>query len=357
MNKALVHRLPVLAALAAAAAFPPAHADKVASPEEIRALRDKLAKSPPKPADYWAQPYPGATFDAECSARGAAPLLPDFALYCFYTRDPADKVRAFLAGEGKPRNAGVRVRVEERAKVVVDGYVRISDVTMIAYSMKPSSVAYFEGFPTSPPPAAELIAPLPADARYNRDCSANETIAARNNPQRWRAAWCFDVPAPIETVAKSFSSDLRFTRKHGVQVDLKPVAGATPATQVQYWLTTAPPEVPLVAAPPQPAPATAQPAAAPQATATAPQPAATTPQPGTAATAPQAATGATSPAAATPPQAAGTPPQQTTAAAPANPKPPAQGASAPANRPPPPAQDAAARAVETVNKLRGLFGK
>ena len=93
------------------------------------ALRAKLAKSPPQPADYAAQPYPGAKFDPECSAEATAPRQPDGAGYCFYTLDPVDKVQAFVKGAGKPRNGGVSVSVREDV-VSVDGIVKIDKVTM-----------------------------------------------------------------------------------------------------------------------------------------------------------------------------------------------------------------------------------
>ncbi|MDH4165473.1 MAG: hypothetical protein OEV90_03575 [Gammaproteobacteria bacterium] len=156
----------VLVALAAVAMASPACADNVVSPGEVRALRAKLAKSPPKPTDYAAQPYPGATFDAGCSAEHTAPRLPDSAVYCIYTRDPVDKVQAFVKGAGKPRNGGVNVIVGED-DVVVDGIVKIAGVTMITYWTTPSYMSYYDSFPSSPPPAADLIAPLYPGATYD----------------------------------------------------------------------------------------------------------------------------------------------------------------------------------------------
>lgn len=242
------HRpFPALAVLAAAVAFAPAHADYIATPEEIRALRTKFASSPPTPSDYAAKPYPGATFDAECSARATAPRKDVATVYCFHTRDPEDRVRAYMKADGRPRN-GVRVNVGE-GDVKVDGVVRISKVTVITYWTYPAVMAFHEGFPTSPPAAADLIAPLPPDARYDKECSATKSLDARRNPQRWRQVWCYVVDAPVGTVAQSFDSDFRFTRKRGVQVELVAVSSSPPLTQVQYWLTTAPAESAAPAAP------------------------------------------------------------------------------------------------------------
>ena len=246
----------VLVALAAVAIASPASADNVASPEEVRALRAKLAKSPPKPADYAAQPYPGATFDADCSAEHTAPRLPDSAVYCFYTRDPVDKVQAFVEGAGKPRNGGVHVIVSQD-DVVVDGIVKISDVTMITYWTTPSYMAYYDSFPSSPPPAADLIAPLFPGATYDKECSAEKTREAKDKP-KWRQVWCYLANEPYMKVRDAFDLDLRSTSKRGVQVDLNEVSVTPPVTQIQYWLTADPPQ----AAAPAPASSPAAEAAA-----------------------------------------------------------------------------------------------
>jgi hypothetical protein len=238
----------VLIALTAVLAAPPAPADNVASPEEVRALRAKLAKSPPRPADYAAQPYPGATFDAECSAEHTAPRLPDSAVYCFYTRDPVDKVQAFVQGAGKPSNDGVNVIVEEDA-VVVDGIVKIDKVTMITYWTTPSYMAYYDSFPSSPPPAAELIAPLYPGATYDKACSAEKTREAKGKP-KWRQVWCYVANEPYSKVRDAFDLEVRSTSKRGVQVDLNEVSVTPPVTQIQYWLTADPPQA---AAAPTPA--------------------------------------------------------------------------------------------------------
>lgn len=299
-----------LAVLAAAFAFTPAHADYIATPEEIRALRAKFASSPPTASDYAATPYPGAIFDAECSARATAPRKDVATVYCFHTRDPEERVRAYMKAEGRPRN-GVRVDVGE-GEVKVDGVVRIPKATVITYWTYPAVMAFHASFPASPPSAAELIAPLPSDARYDKECSATKSLEARRNPQRWRQVWCYVVDAPVGTVAQSFDSDFRFTRKRGVQVELVAVSTSPPLTQVQYWLTTAAAESAAPAAqPPQPQPP-------PQSASTpGPQPAQTaTPQP---------------------------------AATPGEPPPPARPAASGA--------DAASQTLDAVNRLRGLFGR
>ena len=264
----------MLAVLAAVVVAPPAPADYVASPEEIRALRAKLAKSPPQPADYAAQPYPGAKFDADCSAEATAPRLPDGAGYCFYTLDPVDKVQAFVKGAGKPRNGGVSVSVREDV-VSVDGIVKIDNVTMITYSTRPSYMAYYDSFPDSPPPAADLIAPLYPGATYDKDCSAAKSLEAKSKP-KWRQVWCFTANEPYAKVRDAFDLELRSTSKRGVQVDLTELSLDPPVMQIQYWLSAEPPQAaatttPATTTPAEPSANAAAPATEP-ATEAAPAP-------------------------------------------------------------------------------------
>jgi hypothetical protein len=264
--------LGILAAVATLVVASAAQADRVASPDEVRALRAKFAKSPPKPADYAAQPYPGAIFDADCSAQHTAPRQPGGSVYCFYTRDPVDRVRAFVKAEGKPRN-GVMVTVDE-GPVSVDGIVKIDKVTVITYWTNQSTMAYYENFPANPPSAADLIAPLYPGATYDRECSAAKSLEAKGKP-KWRQVWCYVANEPSRTVGNAFDMELTSTSKRGVQIDIVEVSQMPPITQIQYWLTSAPPQA-ASAAPQQAQPA---PQLSQQSTATASPTSAPTPAP------------------------------------------------------------------------------
>jgi len=284
----------VALAVAVVAGVPTARADYVASPQEVRALRQKFARSPPTPADYAAKPYPGAIFDAECSARHAAPRRMESGVYCFYTRDPIEKVRDYLQREGKPRNGAWATVAND--VVTVDGQVKIDAVVMITYWADRKTMAYYESFPANPPPPGELIAPLYPGASYDKECSAAKTLEANGKP-RWRQVWCYSVNEPASNVRKAFDLDFRSTSKRGVQVDFSEVSHDPPVTQIEYWLTSAPPEV-------------AAPAVQPL------------------------------------PQAAGTPPPAATA--------PVSPAPTPAT---PATPNPASQAADTINKMRGLFGR
>lgn len=255
--------------LAVAAGVPTARADYVASPEEVRALRQKLAKSPPTTADYAAKPYPGAIFDAECSARHAATRKMESGVYCFYTRDPIEKVRNYLQKEGKPRNGAWATVAND--VVTVDGQVKIDAVVMITYWADRKAMAYYESFPANPPPPSELIAPLYPGATYDKECSAAKTLEAKRKP-RWREVWCYSVNEPASSVRKAFDLDFRSTSKRGVQVDFSEVSQDPPVTQIEYWLTSAPPEIAAPTTQPAPRGAVAQPVSAkPQVPSTASQ--------------------------------------------------------------------------------------
>ena len=273
-------------------------ADGGATPEQIRAVKTSLVKSPPKPSDYAAQPYPGAVLDPDCSAFATAPRQPEVTVYCYYTRDPLDKVQTFVTGPGKPKH-GVTATVEN-ANVAVDGRVTIDKVTRITYWVHHKTRAFHESFPTAPPTDAELIAPRYPGAAYDVECSAAKSMEAQGKP-RWRKVYCYVANEPIGTVTQAFDLEVRSTPKRGVQVDLTEVSRNPPVTRIEYWLSAAPPQVA--------APAT--------------------------------------PAGAAQPAMASTPAQST-----------ASQASAPASAPAPaPAPNPASQAADTINKMRGLFGR
>ena len=76
--------------------------DYVADDSEIAAMKAKILKNPPTAETLTAPPYPGSKLDAECSADQSATNQADPMVYCLYTKDSLDKVKAYLAGPGKP---------------------------------------------------------------------------------------------------------------------------------------------------------------------------------------------------------------------------------------------------------------
>jgi hypothetical protein len=282
----------------------PAFGDGGASQQEIRAMKARLQQSPPKPADYSAQPYPGAEIDLDCSADQSANRQPNMMAYCYYTRDPYEKVDAFLKGPGRPTN-GVRATAD-RGDYAVGGLVKIPNVTRLTYFVNLKAKAFHEGFPAEPPPAAELVAPLYPGSTYDKECSAAMSFEALSKP-KWRRVYCYATTDPAPTVSKAFPNEYKNSTRHGVQLDIVKVRGTPAVTQIQYWLVAG---------------ATPAPAAAPGPRSDA------------------------SPAA--PSSDAAGMPLQAAAAAPAP-------AVAPMAKPAAP--DAAAQAADAANKLRGLFGR
>ena len=141
-------------------AMPAARADYVADDKEIAAMKAKILKNPPTAETLVATPYPGAKLDANCSADLSATNQSEPMVYCYYTKDPVEQVKAHLAGAGKP-GKGVWTYVD-RDDVVENGYVKISDVTMIRYYVSAKKKA--EPDPPAAPAAPAAAATSPAGA-------------------------------------------------------------------------------------------------------------------------------------------------------------------------------------------------
>ena len=144
-----------------------AAAASVATEEQEAAMRARIAKNPPTAETLTAQPYPGAKLDPVCSAAQSAPRQPQMMVYCFYTRDPIDKVQAHLDGPGKPDPA-VYVRADRGNVVDAQSRVTIADITKIAYyvnvaspTAKQPAAATTSAAATTPTPAADAT---PAEA-------------------------------------------------------------------------------------------------------------------------------------------------------------------------------------------------
>lgn len=274
----------LLVLLGVAAASGPARADYVATAAEEKAMAARIAKSPPGPAELGGAPYPGAVLDVRCSADRSASNRGSPMMYCYRSRDPEAQVKAYFDGPG--RLYGDRPYVSNE-----------SPGTMILHSVDPKKRAYLDAFPAEPPSTAELIAPVPAGARYDRTCSALRSWSDRQRSDV-RRVYCYLSEADAGSVRRELG-DYLGTRKYGVHALAVDASGsAAPRTRIEYTLLTA----------------------GPQQAAPAPDPA-TTPAP-TAAAAP----------------------------APASPAPVAEPA-------PSPATDTVKQATDAVNKLRGLFGR
>ena len=138
-----------------------AAADYVATEEEEAAMRARIAKNPPTAETLTAQPYPGAKLDVVCSGSKSAERQPQTMVYCFYTRDPIDKVQAHLSGPGKPDPA-VYVRADRDSVVDAQSNVVISDVTMIEYYVNVAPPAAKKPAAAAPAAGAAAAAATPA---------------------------------------------------------------------------------------------------------------------------------------------------------------------------------------------------
>ena len=144
-----------------------AAADYVATEEKEAAMLSRSAKDRPTAETLTTQPYPGAKLDPVCSAAQSAPRQPQMMVYCFYTRDPIDKVQAHLDGPGKPDPA-VYVRADRGNVVDAQSRVTIADITKIAYyvnvaspTAKQPAAATTSAAATTPTPAADATPAVP----------------------------------------------------------------------------------------------------------------------------------------------------------------------------------------------------
>jgi hypothetical protein len=110
-----------------------APADYVADDSEIAAMKAKILKSPPTAENPTAPPYSGSQLDAECSADQSASNRANPMVYCLCTKDSLDKVKAYLAGPGKP--AAWVSAFADKDDVTVNSRVTVADVTQVRYSV------------------------------------------------------------------------------------------------------------------------------------------------------------------------------------------------------------------------------
>ncbi len=154
-------------------------ADYVADDSEIAAMKTKILKNPPTAETLTAPPYPGSQLDAECSADQSATNQADPMVYCLYTKDSLDKVKAYLAGPGKPA-AWVSV-FADKDDVAVKGQVTVADVTQVRYFVSAKRKAAAQAAAANPPPtpaAAAAAAPSPATANGETASTAEATQTA-----------------------------------------------------------------------------------------------------------------------------------------------------------------------------------
>ena len=148
--------------------------DYVADDSEIAAMKAKIVKNPPTAETLTAPPYPGSQLDAECSADQSATNQADPMVYCLYTRDSLDKVKAYLAGPGKP---AAWVSVFADTDVVAEkGIVKIADVTQVRYFVSAKRKAAAQAAAANPPPAPAApaaAAPSPATTTEGTASTAN----------------------------------------------------------------------------------------------------------------------------------------------------------------------------------------
>jgi hypothetical protein len=156
-----------------------ARGDYVADDSEIAAMKAKILKNPPTAETLTAPPYPGSQLDAECSADQSASNQSDPMVYCLYTRDSLEKVKAYLAGPGKP--ASWVFAIADKDDVAVKGQVTIADVTQVRYFVSAKKKAAAQAAASNPPATAAspaAVAPEPAASPSPAASTADTTEPA-----------------------------------------------------------------------------------------------------------------------------------------------------------------------------------
>lgn len=198
--RARTTRLPALLLGVLALAAPAlAHADWVASEQEERAQRTKIAKGYPADAARAVAPYPGAKLDVQCSVNRWGG---DADSYAFVTNDPMDKVREFYRANPVDATRG-RVYVTQdgcdggsHVTVVLDLYpaAKVEKLRAAAALRK----AEIDRLAASPPDPAQLGQPLPADATFDAECTVD---ADRSKKSDFERVACYRVAAPTYDAA------------------------------------------------------------------------------------------------------------------------------------------------------------
>lgn len=154
-------------------------ADTVASQDDEAQIRARVTRNPPTAATLTAEPYPGSRLDVPCTARQSAPRQPETMVYCFYTSDPVEKVKAYLAGPGKPAD-GVPNFVNGGAVVADEkGIVQLDGVTQILYYVSASTPAAKR--PATP--AGQSPAPVaPATGAHATQTASSPAAATAAEP-------------------------------------------------------------------------------------------------------------------------------------------------------------------------------
>jgi len=171
-------------------------ADYVADDSEIAAMQAKILKNPPTAETLTAPPYPGSQLDAECSADQSATHKADPMVYCLYTKEPLEKVKAYLAGPGKPA-AWVSL-FADRGDVTVKGRVTIPDVTEVRYFVSEKRKAEAQAAAANPPPA-----PAASAAAATSPASAEGTASTADASQPAAPAETSDATPTAEKAVEA----------------------------------------------------------------------------------------------------------------------------------------------------------
>lgn len=186
------------------------------------ALAQWMRAHPPGPREIGAPLYPGAVFDAECSAEYSwARRHFNIIGWCFKTPAEMNTLRGFITGPGRPYGPDA----------IVTG-------KGLLYQTDPKQEAFFAAFPQGEPAAAELRVRRHPDMRYDRACSARHSymLVAQARTDKWQRAWCYVGDAGLLELRKYFRFGELDDARSGALVSFNQVQNDPPRSELVYLI-------------------------------------------------------------------------------------------------------------------------
>lgn len=231
-------RLSILIAGALLLAAPLAHADWVASAEEERAYLAKMRKGAPPAVAQVVKPFPGATFDAQCSLNAWGG---DADAYAFRTKASRAEVEQHFKEHAPDATVGALAIYGEWCDGggTTDYVVRVWPPQKAAKlkAAAEARTATIAKLAANPPAADSLGLPLPPNAVYDAECSYDSDRQRLDRyPGRYDSVACYGVTTDNRdsTVQMLREMGLRpGSFDNNVQVDI-PTQQAP--MKVAYWV-------------------------------------------------------------------------------------------------------------------------
>lgn len=223
-----MQRFCLAAALAAllptAAAITPVEIPAVNWPSafgSLGQLHQAMKQHPIGPAELGAPVYPGAVYDAACSADYTWPRRSyDIVGVCFKFEAEGSTVNEFITGRGRPL-----------------GWSPVISGNGLIYQTSRQQLAMAMQVPQEPPAVAELGAPLVPDARYDRACTAQQNFDRVVMHDDAARAWSWCYVGEDGQAARRFLADFMHERRSTMtKVDIRHLGWGLDRVEIVYQI-------------------------------------------------------------------------------------------------------------------------